>query len=170
MGFSSQEYWSGLPLPSPGDPPDLGIEPGSSALQADSLLTELQGKLPFYLNHPFTGPISTYSHTEIRGVRTLTHQFCRDTILPITASDSSVTSRMWLKMPVICRKRCLMGLLWGSSCLLSLMWSFPLCPEALLHVLMSMSLVALAVPGILCNLQRSHFLFTFSLGSLIPLW
>ena len=47
MGFSRQEYWSGLPFASPGDLPDLGIEPGSPALQADSLPTELQGKLPF---------------------------------------------------------------------------------------------------------------------------
>ena len=44
MGFSRQEYWSGLPFLSPGDLPDPGIEPVSPALQADSLLTELQGK------------------------------------------------------------------------------------------------------------------------------
>ena len=31
-GFSRHEYWSGLPFPSPGDLPDLGIEPGSPAL------------------------------------------------------------------------------------------------------------------------------------------
>ena len=36
MEFSRQEYWSELPFPSPGDPPDPGIEPGSPALQADS--------------------------------------------------------------------------------------------------------------------------------------
>ena len=41
MGFSRQEYWSGLPFPSPGDLPDPGFEPGSPALQADDLLTEL---------------------------------------------------------------------------------------------------------------------------------
>ena len=41
MGFCSQEYWSGLPFPSPEDLPDPGIKPGSPALQADSLLTEL---------------------------------------------------------------------------------------------------------------------------------
>ena len=41
MGFSRQDYWSGLPFPSPGDLPNPGIEPGSSALQAKSLLTEL---------------------------------------------------------------------------------------------------------------------------------
>ena len=43
MGFSRQKYSSGLPLPSP-DLPDPGIEPGSPALQADSLSTDLQGK------------------------------------------------------------------------------------------------------------------------------
>ena len=37
MGFSRQEYWSGLPFPSPGDLPDPGIEPRSPALQADVL-------------------------------------------------------------------------------------------------------------------------------------
>ena len=41
MGFSRQEYWSGLPFPSPGDLPNPGIEAGSPALQADSLPTEL---------------------------------------------------------------------------------------------------------------------------------
>ena len=40
MGFSRQEYWSGLPFPSPGDLPDPGIKPGSPALQADSLPSE----------------------------------------------------------------------------------------------------------------------------------
>ena len=37
MGFPRQEYWSGLPFLSPGDLPDSGIEPGSPALQEDSL-------------------------------------------------------------------------------------------------------------------------------------
>ena len=40
MGFSRQEYWSGLPFPPSGDLPDPGIEPGSPALQADTLLSE----------------------------------------------------------------------------------------------------------------------------------
>ena len=35
-----QEYWSGLPFPSPEDPPHPGMEPGSPALQSDSLLSE----------------------------------------------------------------------------------------------------------------------------------
>ena len=37
MGFPRNKYWSELPLPLPGDLPDLGIEPTSPALQADSL-------------------------------------------------------------------------------------------------------------------------------------
>ena len=44
MEFSRQEYWSGLPFPSPEDLPDPGIDPRSPALQADSLLTESPGK------------------------------------------------------------------------------------------------------------------------------
>jgi len=39
-GFSRQEYWGGLPCPSPGDLPNLGIKPGSPALQANSLPSE----------------------------------------------------------------------------------------------------------------------------------
>ena len=41
IGFSRQEYGSGLPFPSPEYLPDPGIEPGSPALQAESLPTEL---------------------------------------------------------------------------------------------------------------------------------
>ena len=43
MGFSRQEYWSGFPFPSPGDLPDPGMEPGSPAVQADSLPSEPLG-------------------------------------------------------------------------------------------------------------------------------
>ena len=43
MEFSTQEYWSGLPCPPPGDHPNQGTEPRSSALQVDSLLTEPPG-------------------------------------------------------------------------------------------------------------------------------
>ena len=46
MKFSRQEYWSGLPFPSPGDLPDPGLEPRSPTLQADSLPTEPPGKPP----------------------------------------------------------------------------------------------------------------------------
>ena len=50
MGFSRQEYWSGLPFHSPGDLPDPGIEPGSPTFQADALTSEPPGKHhSFYL-------------------------------------------------------------------------------------------------------------------------
>ena len=44
MGFSRQDYWSGLPFPSPGDLPDPGIEPRSPTLQADALPSAPPGK------------------------------------------------------------------------------------------------------------------------------
>ena len=49
MGFSRQEYWSGLPFPSSGDLPYPGIEPRSPALQADTLTSEPPGKYTYYL-------------------------------------------------------------------------------------------------------------------------
>ena len=49
IGFSKQEYWSGLPFPSPGDLPNPGIEPVSPAFQADALISEPPGKLNFDL-------------------------------------------------------------------------------------------------------------------------
>ena len=48
MEFSKQEYWSGLPFPSPGDLPNSRIKPRSPELQADSLPSELPRKI-FYL-------------------------------------------------------------------------------------------------------------------------
>ena len=50
MGFSRQEYWSGVPFPSPGDLPNPGIEPMSLALQADSLqLSHWRSPLIYYI-------------------------------------------------------------------------------------------------------------------------
>ena len=60
MGFSRQEYWSGLPFPSPGNLPYPGIEPRSPALRADSLPTEPQGK-PVYLTSCGSGLLSNGS-------------------------------------------------------------------------------------------------------------
>ena len=51
MGFSRQEYWSGLPFPSPGDFPDPGIKPGSLALEADALTSEPPGKPKYSKSH-----------------------------------------------------------------------------------------------------------------------
>ena len=50
MGFFRQEYWHGLPFPSPGDLPNPGIEPRSPALQADALTSEPPGGR-ILLNH-----------------------------------------------------------------------------------------------------------------------
>ena len=55
--FSRQEYWSGLPFPSPGDLPDPGIEPGSLTLRADSLPSEPPGK-PHLLLHVSPNPLN----------------------------------------------------------------------------------------------------------------
>ena len=55
MEISRQEYWSGLPFPSPGDLPDPGIEPRSPTLQADALPSEPPGK-------PIQGVLSLKQH------------------------------------------------------------------------------------------------------------
>ena len=57
MEFSRQEYWSGLPLPSPGNLPNPGIEPGYPALQADALLSEPRGKPQNQLAEESTLPL-----------------------------------------------------------------------------------------------------------------
>ena len=59
VGFFRQEYWSGLPFPSPGDLPNPGVEPGSPALQADALSSQPPGKPKRDLWH-------NIKHTNIR--------------------------------------------------------------------------------------------------------
>ena len=54
IGFSRQEYWSGLPFPSPEDLPNPGIEPESPVLQADAFPTDLPRKLPRKLDYTVT--------------------------------------------------------------------------------------------------------------------
>ena len=60
MEFPRQDYWSGLPFPSPEDLPDPGIEPWSPSLQADSLSFELQGSpYPYsYLKQEIGGHVT----------------------------------------------------------------------------------------------------------------
>ena len=53
MGFSRQEYWSGLPFPSPGDLSGPGIEPRSPTLQADALPSEPPGKSKYFFEPLF---------------------------------------------------------------------------------------------------------------------
>jgi len=58
MGFSRQKCWSGLPFSSPGDLLDPGIEPGSPALQTDSLLSEPSGK-PLFITYSLSHLLMT---------------------------------------------------------------------------------------------------------------
>jgi len=67
MGFSRQEYWNGLPFPSPGDLPHPGIKLRSPALQADALPSEPPGKpilvrKDWQLNQNPFEPLCDYSH------------------------------------------------------------------------------------------------------------
>ena len=62
MGISRQEYWGGLPCPSPGDPPDPGIEPESPALQADSLPLSHQGSPGILLYDTLMMSMYTYQN------------------------------------------------------------------------------------------------------------
>ena len=70
MKLSRQEYWSGLPFPSPGDLPDPGIKARSPTLQADALLSEPPGKPleePEEVNrYPGTGGMESPEQNEYR--------------------------------------------------------------------------------------------------------
>ena len=68
MGFSRQEYWSGLTFPSPGDIPDPRIKPGSPALQAYSLPTELRGKPKNICNSVEIHVSKLLVHADVSGV------------------------------------------------------------------------------------------------------
>ena len=74
MGFSRQEYLSGLPCPSPGDLPDPGIEPGSPALQAYSYCLNLKGSLWVPLSKAGRGGNGTSEGLE--GTQGLGDSFC----------------------------------------------------------------------------------------------
>ena len=64
MGFPRQEYWCGLPFPSPGDLPDLGIESMSPALQVDSLpLSHLGSPVLASLGFGFSLPAASFCFT-----------------------------------------------------------------------------------------------------------
>ena len=68
MGFSKQEYWSGLPCPPPGDLLNLGIEPRSPTLKVDSLLSEPPGKpkIIVFLEFPWSEVLVTQSLSHVQ--------------------------------------------------------------------------------------------------------
>ena len=87
MGFSRQEYWSGLPFPSLGDLPNPGIEPESPALQADALTSEPPGKPSYRLRNPKFGALDLIMHI-------LTHQLID---MPTRLKSHSTTNTNWVK-------------------------------------------------------------------------
>ena len=68
MGFVRQEYWSGLPILSPGDLPNPGIEPTSPALAGGFFTTEPPGKLTQKYTSSFLEPGKTHTHTHAHPV------------------------------------------------------------------------------------------------------
>ena len=80
MGFSRQEYWHGLPFPSPGDLPDPGIEPTSPALAGGFFITEPPGKFTRSFNHE-TSRLSSLSSSDTAIWRSLLQLLC--CLLPV---------------------------------------------------------------------------------------
>ena len=94
MGFSRQEYWSGLPFPSPGDLSNPGIEPGSSSFWADALQSEPPGKLQRFLNKleielPYDPAIL------LLGMHTEETRIERDTCTPMFITALFIIARIW---------------------------------------------------------------------------
>ena len=85
MGFFRQEYWNGLPFPSPGDLPDLGIEPGSPTLQADALPAKPPGK-PSHSRHSIE-------------VSSLVPSSYFISIFPVAELSSELSLLVWLRFP-----------------------------------------------------------------------
>ena len=90
MGFIRQEYWSGLPFPSPGDLPDLGIEPRSPAFQADSLTSEPPGKPKSHLlSHEGDSNFQPHLRSITLGLRRLFSNFIKHQLLSIALNSVS---------------------------------------------------------------------------------
>ena len=97
MEFSRQEYWHGLPFPSPGDLPNPGIEPRSPTLQADTLPSESPGKTVFKLyvkRNLFKKRYKEYLSTHFRTgtSRTVISKLNRDFIHKSNVSELQHTS------------------------------------------------------------------------------
>ena len=104
MGFPKQEYWSGLPFPSPGDLPHPGIKPGSPALQAYALTSEPPGK------HICKYKLQPCSHLAISRFIPVWPAFwlpffhllyrttCNETVISPLQSQATHTSGDWFKL------------------------------------------------------------------------
>ena len=91
MALPRQEYWSGLPLPSPGGLPDPGMEPASPALHMDSLLLSHQGS-PHWQSKCLEFPLSSTIPCPMFGKQgvSITHEFAKWFSLPRISSTSSL--------------------------------------------------------------------------------
>ena len=108
MGFSRQEYWSGLPVPSPGDLPNPGIKPRSPALQAGILTSEPPGKKFLQLilsgRHGMSLPRSCFRLSKKERRQKVSHSvcWCRSSIfnealkpaVPAKACDHRIVAKM----------------------------------------------------------------------------
>ena len=103
ISFSRQEYWNGLPFPSPEDLPKPWIEPGSPALKADCLLSEQPGK-----------PYRNYTITEIERIAyipnhfNLFNVFTENTCISISCQQRTVTL-LSLNVSSIVNRRKILG-------------------------------------------------------------
>ena len=94
MRFSRQEYWSGLPFPSPGDLPNPGIEPGSPAVQTDALPSESDPSPVFHDFHKVHPVLVLYDTSGIRGFseKTSINVKCQGAKYESSASGEGSTS------------------------------------------------------------------------------
>ena len=99
-GFSRQEYWSGWPFSSPGDPPNPGIKPASPAFQVDSLPSEPPGKCingfweKSYCWRPSIKISITYNTQNLFSFYNLVDHF--SLLCPRTAHASAIEAFPWL--------------------------------------------------------------------------
>ena len=104
LGFPKQEYWSGLPFPSPGTLPDLGPEPVSPALVGRFFTTEPPGKphVPSYLTAVSHAVLSRHIHSLscIPGKILL---FLQDPDEPTSPSLAPLTLTTTSTLPFLCR-------------------------------------------------------------------
>ena len=107
MGFSRQEYWSGLPFPSPGDLPVPGIELGSPALLAYSLPTELPGK-PRYMYFPFLLSLPSTPATSLNPSRLSQSPGLSSLCYVATSNDDFAFNWTLCSISVIPLRSCLM--------------------------------------------------------------
>ena len=114
MGFPRQEYWSGLPFPSPGDLPNPGIKPWSPAWEADSLPSEPAGKPPPGMGKPLhpVSLINRFATWQRLDFSIFLVHTCPESLFSTPLKQESCTSTNlatlffppWMSIPVV---RCL---------------------------------------------------------------